>query len=218
MAENSSPPDDPALANELTRPRLLIGEGSDEVFFFKALLKNLAIDDVQIEGYDGKDNLFDYLDGLRDRPGFSHLRVLVVTRDADGDPAGALAAVRGALQGNGFVVPPQPGVKLEGKPAVSFLILPGSNQAGMLEDLCLASLKHDAAWGCVGTYFDCLQEKGAFPSHEAKARFRAWLAVQSKSDVRGVGGAAKADFFNWDSAAFENLKLFLTQAFSDESN
>ena len=215
MTENLLPPTDPALARELTHTKLLIGEGNDEVLFFKALLKNMAISDVEVESYEGKSNLFDYLEALGDRPGFSRLTVLVVTRDADADPASALASVRGALQRNDFVVPPQPGVKLEGKPAVSFLILPDSGQAGMLEDLCLASLKHDAAWSCVGTYFDCLQEQGLFPSHEAKARFRAWLAVQSKSDVRGVGGAAKEDFFNWDSEAFAGLKMVFSQAFAD---
>lgn len=37
--------------------RQLFVEGRDEVLFFRALLRHLRIDDIQVRDYEGKDNL-----------------------------------------------------------------------------------------------------------------------------------------------------------------
>lgn len=47
----------PDKPREITQPKLLIGEGQEEVRFFNALLKHLGRQDVQVENYSGKDQL-----------------------------------------------------------------------------------------------------------------------------------------------------------------
>jgi hypothetical protein len=61
----------PALLASLTKPRLLIGEGVDEVRFFNSFLKHLSVDDIQIEQYGGKSKLSSYLKSLPNIPGFA---------------------------------------------------------------------------------------------------------------------------------------------------
>ncbi len=38
----------------ISQPKLLLGEGKDEVLFFSALLKHLQIKDIQVVQYGGK--------------------------------------------------------------------------------------------------------------------------------------------------------------------
>jgi hypothetical protein len=44
----------PSTPQALSKPKLLIGEGKEEVAFFKAFLSHLNITDVQVEEYGGK--------------------------------------------------------------------------------------------------------------------------------------------------------------------
>jgi hypothetical protein len=75
----------PIFPLSLTKPKLLLGEGIEEVRFFHALLLRLGISDVQVESYNGKDHLASYLKSLPKIPGFDALVSLGVTRDADLD-------------------------------------------------------------------------------------------------------------------------------------
>ena len=50
-----------SVPRELDHPKLLIGEGKDEVSLFDALLNHLAITDVKVEEYGGKEKLPDTL-------------------------------------------------------------------------------------------------------------------------------------------------------------
>ena len=89
------------------------------------------------------------------------------------------------------------------------MILPGGETAGMLEDLCLASVESDAAFSCLGDYFDCIRQRsGREPQNRAKALVHAWLASNVRADLR-LGEAAEAGYWPWDNEAFRNLKEFL---------
>jgi len=47
----------PSKPTQISKPKLLIGEGLEEVLFFNALLSYLKISDVQVEQYGGKQKL-----------------------------------------------------------------------------------------------------------------------------------------------------------------
>jgi len=86
-------------------------------------------------------------------PGFSAVDSLAITRDADLDAAGAFASVRSALTHGGLAAPAASGQFAGSNPKVGVFILPDGTNAGMLEDLCLASVQADPATPCVDTYF-----------------------------------------------------------------
>jgi hypothetical protein len=198
-----------ATPSELDKPKLLIGEGKDEVRFFEALLKHLRIEDTKVAQYGGKNKLPDYLDALRLRPGFTDLTSLGVTRDADTDALSAFDSVRNHLARRGFVTPDSSGSVQAGTPKVGIMIFPG-NRPGMLEDLCLAALQADSVIRCIDEYFECVRvTKGNTPDQISKARIHAWLAAQDPPDLR-LGEAAQRGLIDWDSPSFSQLRTFLT--------
>jgi hypothetical protein len=194
---------------ELDKPKLLIGEGKDEVFIFGALLSHLRIDDIKVEDYGGKTNLPDYLDTLVLRPGFTNLTSLGVTRDADRDALSAFISLSNYLNQRGFVTPDSSGNIEAGTLRVGIMILPDGHHSGMLEDLCLAALQTDSSMQCIDEYFECVKAiKGSLPNQISKARIHAWLAAQNPPDMR-LGFAAQKGFIDWDNSSFDQLRNFL---------
>lgn len=206
----------------ITKPKLLVGEGVDEVYFFSALVNDLEIDDIQVDQYGGKHKLREGLDALMKRSGFKNNVVsLGITRDADypNDPAAdemmaapsAFQSVCSALTSLGLPVPPAVGVKEAGPVSVSVFILPGGDKPGMLEDLCLASADADSAFECVVEFFDCVEQRGG-QSHArnmaAKARVHAWLATKPEPDKR-LGEAGQSEYWDFSDEAFSDLKSFI---------
>ena len=53
-----------STAQILSKPKLLIGEGKEEVDFFTAFLSHLNISNIQVEQYGGKQGLSRYLKTL----------------------------------------------------------------------------------------------------------------------------------------------------------
>jgi hypothetical protein len=197
------------IPRELDRPKLLIGEGKDEVQIFGALLGHLGINDVSVEDYGGKNKLAAYLDTLRVRPGFADLQSLGVTRDADTNAMDAFTSVSNCLSQREFVSPASSGNVEPGTPRVGIMIMPDGQTPGMLEDLCLAALQADPSMRCIEEYFECvITTKGKSPDQIAKARVHAWLAAQDPPDMR-LGIAVKKGLIGWDKSSFDQLKTFL---------
>jgi hypothetical protein len=197
------------IPRELDMPKLLIGEGKDEVQIFGALLRHLGIDDVRVEDYGGKTKLAGYLDVLRVRPGFADLQALGVTRDADANAVDAFASVSNCLSQREFVAPASSGNVEAGTPRVGIMILPDGQTPGMLEDVCLAALQADSSMRCIDEYFECVRAaNGKHPDQIAKARVHAWLAVQDPPDMR-LGFATQKGLIDFTKPSFEQLKAFL---------
>jgi hypothetical protein len=201
---------EPTAPSAIAKPKLLLGEGQDEVMFFEAILKHLSIANVQVEAYGGKDKLRNVLEELPTRSGFNALVSVSVTRDADASATAAFASVRDALQKFGLPFPSKPGVPTLGPPKSNVLIFPGGRKKkGMLEDLCLASVATDGALLCVEDYLRCVSRKARRkPRIPSKARVQVWLASQSDSDLR-LGVAAQRKIWDWNSPAFDELKDFI---------
>lgn len=194
---------------ELDQPKLLIGEGVEEVFLFSALLAHLGIEDMNVEQCGGKDGLPAYLDALRLRPGFAELSSLGVTRDADADAMAAFNSVRQHLQNRRFVTPASSGNIEGGTPRVGIMILPNGTSPGMLEDLCLTAFETDAFMPCINGFFECLETTpGNAPDQMSKARVHVWLAAQNPPDMR-LGIAAQKGFIDWTNGSFDQLRRFL---------
>lgn len=199
----------PSIPTQISKPKLLIGEGSEEVLFFDALLSHLQITDVQVQEYKGKQALASYLRNLPKVSNYQQVISLGITRDADDSATSAFQSVCASLKSAGLPVPTKSGEIAGNSPQVSVLILPDGRNSGMLEDVCLTAIETDPVLQCVDNYFDCISKTtGRQPSNMAKARIRAWLSSQIEPDKR-LGEAAKAGYLPWDSPAFDGLKQFL---------
>ena len=166
------------MGQAITRPKLLVVEGKDEVNFFAALITDLDLGDVQVQPVGGKSRFRAYLKAVANAPGYDIVTSVGIVRDADENLNGAFDSIRGALQAAGLpfpTAPLQPVVK-DGL-QVMVMILPDGKTPGMLEDLCLESVKETPAMLCVDEYFQCLGERlEELPGNLAKARMRAFLA------------------------------------------
>lgn len=205
--ETSQPADplNPSKPERLTKPKLLLGEGREEVLFFARLLDHLGITEVQVEQYGGKSRLRDFLNTLPVRPGFSQVDSIGITRDADDNPDGAFQSICGSLEQAGIPRPIQAATFTQSSPRIGVYVFPDNTRRGMLEDLCLESVSADFAMACVDEFFGCVEKGGRRPGNMSKARVHAWLASQIRPDKRlGEFGG-----WPWDDAAFRPFGEFL---------
>ena len=215
----------------ISKPKLLLGEGEDESQFLSAFVAHMAIDDIQVIQYGGKSRMEAGLKGIVNLSNFDRVVSLGITRDADyfENPLNVLAkqnnvnevqatfnAICAILRNPKINLPaptsPKAKALAEGKPAVQVFILPDCERAGMLEDLCLATLEAMAEQNCIENYFSCIQQvtKKIHPTHKlSKARLHAWLAAQEEPDLTRLGIAAAKGYLNFNHPAFDQLKAFI---------
>jgi len=208
--------------NTFEKPYLLIVEGKDDVNFFEAYLGYLSSlencqgvnDKFDIYSIGGKNNLPSILKTISKTPGFNNIKALAIILDADSNPKARFQSITNALKKANL---PSPRKIMEAsgkKPKVMIFLLPDSNRAGSLEDLCLESIKNDPALSCIDKYFECLSDKKIkISANCSKAKCLAFLA--SRPDLpNNVGIAAKQKIWPFASPAFQNIKNFLINFFS----
>ncbi len=178
----------------IEKPKLIIGEGKDEEYFFSALIKYLAIDDIEVLSYGGKTNLNNYLNVLRSLDSFSNLRSLLITRDADESFNTASQSINDSKER----------IKESKDLKIKTFIFPDNSSEGMLEELCLRAI-NSSDMGCIEFFFQCINRE---PSEFSKAKIHAWLSTQTKPDKR-LGEAAKSGYIDWKNPIFEELINFI---------
>ena len=212
----------------IAKTKLLLGEGKDEELFFRAMLKHLGREDVQVLSAGGKTGLSAALGVLMSDPKWPDVESLLIVRDADfsddrsreSAASSAWKSVTNELRKRGLPVPDNHG-QLAGRgeavaPAalrVGIFILPDGVSDGMLEDLCLDAVSGDPVKPCLDAYLRCVEEKqGAIVRNLLpKARAHAFLASRSTPDKR-VGEAAQAGYWPWEAPAFAPLLAFVAGA------
>lgn len=206
------------MAVPISKPNLLLVEGNEEVFLFDALIKHMRLQDIQILPYNGKQKLHKFMKELVKMSSFRENVVSIgVERDANSNPKSAFQSVTDALKKNKLSAPPKVLKPTGKKPRVTVMIIPGINQPGMLEDICLKSVEKDTAMKCVDEYFKCLKKKGVDqPKNMSKARVHTFLASRKDPEKR-LGEAAQANYWNFDSHAFDDTKKFLKQVALQQS-
>ena len=167
------------MGRAITKPKLLLVEGKDEVKLFGKLLVDLGLVDVEIRDIMGKAKFRQNIKGLPRFTGFSEVTSVGIVTDADKQPQGAFDSICDALEAAGLPRPTAPLQPVGDDPQVAVMILPGDGREGMLEDLCLESVAGDPAMPCLEEYLRCLEEQleaGTFPGNPSKSRVRAFLA------------------------------------------
>ena len=195
----------------ITKPKLLLVEGRDELNFFNALIAYLQLQGIEVRIYEGKSNLRIALQTLPGSLDFGNVESVGIIRDADDDARAAFQSVCGSLSNANLPVPNAPLLMTAGQPQVAVMIMPPGANTGMLEDLCLSAFQDDPAMPCVDQYFRCIESQmGSLPRNESKARVHAFLASRERPELR-LGEAALGGYLPWDSPAFEPIKKFISQ-------
>lgn len=100
----------------IVESKFLIVEGTDDEGFFKALLKDLGINNVQVAPIGGKTKIRSNLMAISKDPNFSKINAIGIIRDADSNSKGALQSVRDALSTAGLPSPVRPLNFVKGPP------------------------------------------------------------------------------------------------------
>lgn len=193
-------------------PNLLLVEGDEDKKLFVTLIQSLGIIGLQVSPMNGKDNLGSHLKTLKKRTNnFLNIDAIGIIRDADPNPETALQSVQQSLKNNDLLAPER-AMEPEGeKPRVIIMILPGGEQMGSLETLCMKSVADDPAMECVDKYLTCLDNKKIqLPPNRDKTKSQAFLASRKKL-AKDIGVAAQQGQWNFDSPAFDEVKQFLGQ-------
>jgi len=188
----------------------IIGEGVDEQGLFSAITRIFEYSSAfQVAAIGGKTRLKSNLSGLVKQPGSDQLEAIAILRDADDDARAAFDSVRNVVAASGLVPPLRHGEFSTSTPRVGIFILPDGARPGMLEDLCIDSVRTKPGFPCVQYFLECVRREGLVPKNRTKAEAHAWLAAQEPTGRR-VGEAAGATG-GWDLShpAFEPLISFL---------
>ena len=200
---------------EISSPYQLIVEGKDDINFFEAFLENSKISGVQIHSLDGKNNLNDFLKAFALTPGFYIVKAIGIIRDSNSNPKASFQSVQTALANAGLPVPKKEILPAGEKPRVSILMIPGIEESGSLEALCLQVVSDRPAISCVEFYIDCLKRnKLKLQTNIYKAKLQVYL-VSLDEYTRDLGLAAKKSVWPFTSPAFNRIRDFLTRLVLD---
>src|SRR4030042_4664636 len=93
-------------------------------------------------------------------------------------------------------------------PKIGIYVMPGSGEQGMLEDLCLKTVKGNPAMKCVDNFFECIRKRKIEPKNISKAKVQVYLAAMPEI-VNCIGLGAQKKYWNFESNELSDIKSFL---------
>jgi hypothetical protein len=201
-------------SSKITCSKILLVEGKDELSFFEELHKYLNLKagiDVQAKEVGGKDKFRVELPAFLNDPNIYQVTGYAIIRDADQSAKSALESIQKLLKNNNQPYPNNSG-EFAGSDnfKVGIFIMPGNARRGMLEDLCLQSVKDHPLMPHVEEYMTHVKDKmqDNYPKNESKAKLQTFLAGMYET-VSNVGLAARKGYWKFDHEAFSFLCNFL---------
>lgn len=189
----------------------LLVEGTDAKYFFIWACEAYGFENIQVQDFGGINDLDDFLDMIKVLPNYEKVPAILIVRDAETNPEGAIQSIQKSLKKNNFVVPAEPYSYLSGKPSVEFALLPGNTNSdgkycpGALEDLCMLTVKTETILRYVDKFLENIQRE-VILTHFHKSRLHSYLAVQDKFVGMKIGEAAKAGAWDWKHPELSKLK------------
>ena len=154
-----------------------------------------------------------HIDLAMSSPNIRRMKTLLVTRDADDDPASAENSIQGALVRSGLMAPTAPLTWTKGSPKIGYIIFPavdGSSRAGALEDLCFSLLKDGALLSKSRSFIaDVEQDHGDLLKHRDKNILHTYFSATDRFVGKKIGEAANAGAFAWGSSVLKDLCRFI---------
>lgn len=210
------------MTETITSNKLLLVEGQDENNFFNKLLNVLEINDVNILEVGGCNNFKNKYPSTIIRTGFSEVNKLGFVRDAEQNPANS------AFSSICHIISKYtPKIPLPSKPGeivrtndfyCGIYIMPDNSNAGMLEDLCLASISDEEIYKYVDNYIkmsmNLMTTEDQNTYNISKAKIQTYLASKA-SLPRNLGIAAQQGKWDFSKQTYVELISFLTQLYKD---
>ena len=210
--------------------KLLYTEGKDDAALFKKFLGDLDINDVQVFGVNGIPNFMEALSGIFKLPDFRNVFSFGIIRDAEKNDRNPQNSAKNAyrsifnilIKNNriqrvlGKRIDPNymnrwrrnaisVGIFITSKPGFKY---------GMLEDLCLDSIKGTPEMRCVDRFLRCVRGDSNEPNYldyfkiSSKNKVLAYLASQKEAHG-SIHVAAEKGIWSINSPSFNELKNFL---------
>jgi hypothetical protein len=212
------------MPEKLSKPVVVLVEGSDEQLFLEGLFAHMGIADVEVIEVKGKDKFPSAFAAFVIDPGFSDVRSFAIVRDADTSVDASLQSVKDLLAKHNQPVPSSSGgFAQDGQRRVGVFIMPGNADSGMLEDLCLQTVADDPAMQCVEAAFTCIKSAllpspqvdpvdlsiPYLPKNLSKSKALLFLATRYRP-MSSVGWAAKHKVWKLDHPALTAFKSFVS--------
>lgn len=199
---------------EVKQPHILLVEGINDAIVFDELLRALQLDSVQIIDSAGKDNFSNALSQIAKNTNdfrLQKVKSIGVIGDADADARIARRDICQALYSVGLSRDAEELEVVPGKPEARILILPGNDDPGALETVCLESVQDDPHMRCVEEFSVCVESKwGTSPvSKFDKMKAHAFLATRYDNPELRLGEAAREGIWPFDHETFDGIKIFL---------
>jgi hypothetical protein len=208
----------------ITQAKVLLVEGKNEEQFFGAFFQHIGINDVQIRQIFGKDQLAANLRLFMNEAGYPAVTAFAIIRDADSSSDDTFKSVIDTLKSLDLPFPKRnEEFANKARKKVGVYIMPDGKNPGMLEHLCLMTVKDHPVMQHVNTLFAAFSrdlvkrestdgpmqpDKNYYPKNEAKAKVQAFLSGMYKT-VHTAGLGAREKYWNFDNACLANLKKFL---------
>lgn len=204
------------MSEAIKTDKLLLVEGKDEVNLFEALMDYLHITDVDIRSAGGFVKFSKLYPSVVITTGFSSVKKIGFVRDAEANEAdSAFESISNIVKKctPNILLPNQAGKIVQGDIKCGIFIMPNNKNSGMLEDLCLESVKDTLLYNQTEKYI--LEAESLFNTEDKlyynihKAKLQAYLAG-TLNIPRNLGEAAMQGLWDFSSSAFDGVKNFLT--------
>lgn len=210
---------------QISSEKIILVEGDDEINFFDAFLRHLELKDIQLMDFKGKDNLKNIILEFVDNSNFNLVKSYCIIRDADKSAKSAFQSVADLLKKYKQPCPKKNAQFAHSeKLKVGVYIVSDHFGKGMLEGLCLATVKDHPIMPCVDDLFTCFKSKLVgktpekphskknhfYPKNESKAKSLAFLSGMYEP-ANSIGIAAQQNCWNFDHESLSELKKFLEE-------
>jgi len=183
-------------------------------------LKFEKIEGVQVTDVGGKDKFKTRFKNINSEDSFSEIEKLGLIRDAEDLPAkSAFDSICSVLDSLDL---PKPSKVLEitdTVPQICVYIMPNNQSNGILEDLCLQSLKNKPIINCISNFSAChekiflKEEKEKY--NPSKAKVISYLATRAPI-TNSLGVAAQNKYWDFNHECFKDIKNYLNKLFKDK--
>lgn len=199
---------------EIQKNKVIIAEGDDDKNFIKKFLEYENIEGVQVISLGGESKIRRTLPLFFTRGDLDIINKLAIIRDADINSESKFTSTIDHIRNNNLTPPIFMNSFSNNDPSIGVFIItkPGFNH-GMLEDLCLETVKETEAMICVEIFFDCVNKLPNKPENPSKSKCQAYRAALPIS-YPSVGVAALNRIWAFEHNALDELRRFL-QNFRD---
>ena len=194
---------------EIKKENVIIVEGKDDKNFIEKFLEHENIEEVQVMGLGGETKIKLTLPLFFTRGDFDIIKKLAIIRDADTNSNDKFRSTGDHLRHNGLNPPNSQNSFSNEDPNIGIFIItkPDLNN-GMLEDLCLETVKDTEPMKCVELFFECVEKLPIKPTNPSKCKCQAYRAALPKS-YPSVGIAALNRVWPYEHKALDELRIFL---------